>query len=233
MHNASTEKTLKDQQSLTAEQSSTNSSNTTKERTRSPKKPSKLTESMRINPTLKQSTQQSIQQSIPLSKPPQNTFYTHKPGCTAEFAGLIDRVMGDKFLEDDFYLVSPKIQELIADSLRLWAINLSVDENDTYYLDISKLPSLNGYTNAYNETKAEIDAAADGKWVSYKTDRQKGVYVLTNVNSDKPLPTEWPDFDEELEKAFEGRIIDSLDHPLLKKLNITVPCDSLEAIDDF
>ncbi len=210
-----------------------NSSNTTKERTRSPNKPSKLTESMGINPEFKQSTVQPVKQSLPTTKPPQNILYTHKPNCTAEFAGLFDKVKVNNYHVERFNIVSPDIQKAIGDALRFVAINLSVDKNGEHRLDISKLPSPNGYTNSYIETKAEIDSAADGQWVSYKTDMRRGVYLLTSVNTDKPLPTEWPDFDEELEKAFEGRIIDSLDHPLLKKLNITISCDSLDQLDEF
>lgn len=219
--------------SLTQVQNPADFSDITKEVAPLSRKIGKLSQAMGINSELKKARVELKKQTLPIQKTPQGTYYTHKKDSTAEFACLIDKVKGDRFDEEIFYIVSPEIQELIVDNLRFIAINLSKDENGVYRLDISKLPSNNGYTNSYIETKAELDIAANNGWVKYKTNTRHGLYEVSGSDITKQLPTEWPNFDEQLEKAFEGRIIESLDHPLLKKLNITVPCDSLKATDDY
>ena len=67
-----------------------------------------------------------------------------------------------------------------------------------------------------------IVEAAEDDWITVKSNMRIREYEHTIDRRNNPLPEEWPDFDEQLEKAFEGKIIDRLDHPVLKRLGIDV-----------
>jgi hypothetical protein len=65
----------------------------------------------------------------------------------------------------------------------------------------------------------EIAQAAAGTWCRMKADTTNGIY--SHWVSTEPLSDpKWPDltFNEIIKLAFRGRMIDSLDHPVVREL---------------
>lgn len=73
--------------------------------------------------------------------------------------------------------------------------------------------------NSWHTTAREIAEMAKKSWVKLISDQTAGYYVAGMASNQNKEPA-WPEesFSEILEKAFAGRIIDSLDHEVIKEL---------------
>jgi hypothetical protein len=90
--------------------------------------------------------------------------------------------------------------------LRLWPI---------------RLPDNNGRLDAWNQSALKAAEIAKEKWIRVASNRSLGAYeiYLPQGMLDDP---EWPELSMQqiVNIAFEGRFIDSMDHPVVKELGI-------------
>ena len=84
----------------------------------------------------------------------------------------------------------------------------------------AKLPGESAAGRRYAETGLIIAKHAETLWVRMWGDRSLGGYTSVKARGNLEEP-KWPDktFRELLRIAFEGRIIDRPDHPLIRELN--------------
>ena len=82
-----------------------------------------------------------------------------------------------------------------------------------------RLPDEQGRLDEWNAVAIEASERAKTKWVRLMANMGAGTYDVLEAKGQFPDPV-WPDFTLEqlLELAFKDRIIDSLDHPVLKRL---------------
>ena len=86
------------------------------------------------------------------------------------------------------------------------------------YLWPIKLPGPDGRIDTWNESALQIVNDYGGQWVRVTANKELGAYDVARPISPFPMP-EWPESaDALLRKAFRGRIIDRLDHPIIKQL---------------
>ena len=75
------------------------------------------------------------------------------------------------------------------------------------------------YLDPWNASAHELALLAREKWIRVKSNRDQRMYEarIPEHQFDDP---EWPDltYKEILRKAFKDKLIDSLEHPVLKKL---------------
>lgn len=82
-----------------------------------------------------------------------------------------------------------------------------------------KLPGPDGRTNAWFETALHAAECAMRSWVRVVPNMSLGAYELYEATGALGEP-EWPDlsFSEILRIAFKDRVIDTVDHPVLRRL---------------
>ena len=88
--------------------------------------------------------------------------------------------------------------------LRLWTI---------------RMPDEEGKLDDWNRSALEAAEIAKGRRIRVKSNRSLGAYEVHEAQGDLPDP-EWPGLtlQQILEIAFKGRLIESWDHPALRRL---------------
>src|SRR5690606_29127784 len=74
-------------------------------------------------------------------------------------------------------------------------------------------------SNTWHETARSAAEIAKTDWIKLISDQEAGYYLVGKAASQDKEPP-WPaeSFEDILEKAFAGRIVDSLDHEVIKEL---------------
>jgi len=154
---------------------------------------------------------------VPNRKPNKSEWFQVRPGEAWRLQTAVLEL--ERGIERSTYLVAPSLwAELsgeISPALLLTCINRA---NDLFLWRI-KLPGPDGRSNTWTESALEIAQAAAGTWCRMKSDTTNGIY--SHWVSTEPLSDpKWPDltFNEIIKLAFRGRMIDSLDHPILREL---------------
>jgi hypothetical protein len=83
-----------------------------------------------------------------------------------------------------------------------------------------RLPDTDGRQLAWHQSAAEAAEMAVKSWVRIKANMSLGAYDVFEASSTIPEPT-WPKdltFEQMLRIAFKGRLVDNLNHPVLKRL---------------
>jgi hypothetical protein len=77
-----------------------------------------------------------------------------------------------------------------------------------------------GRQTDWARSETEAAEAAMQRWVRVKANMNLGAYEYYEAGSDKIPDPEWPDlsFMQMLTVAFKGRLVDNLNHPVLKRL---------------
>jgi len=82
-----------------------------------------------------------------------------------------------------------------------------------------RLPGLDGKTNEWWRSAREAAELATKQWVRLKANMSLGAYEMFTAEKTIAEPV-WPElpFQELLRIAFKDRIVDTIDHPLVKRL---------------
>src|SRR5215510_9319735 len=82
-----------------------------------------------------------------------------------------------------------------------------------------KLPASDGKCNPRHQSAAIAAESAMKQWIRMTANMHLGAYETSKATGNWPEP-EWPElsFQEILEIAFRGRIVDTPDHPLIRRL---------------
>jgi hypothetical protein len=82
-----------------------------------------------------------------------------------------------------------------------------------------KLPGPDGKQLEWHRSAAEAAELAMKRWIRVKANMSLGAYEITEAASIMAEP-DWPavSFQELLRIAFRGRLVDRLDHPVIKRL---------------
>ena len=156
-----------------------------------------------------------VRPKIIVSKPPKDQFVRVKSGADywIPFGLLeVDRT-------SSFYLVAPG-------AVRTWMLEEGIKSFFDCILCLAvtrhgepRVWPLKQTDNPWHATAREIAEMAKKGWVKLVSDQTAGYYVAGTASNQSKKPA-WPEesFGEILEKAFAGRIIDSLDHEVIKEL---------------
>jgi hypothetical protein len=82
-----------------------------------------------------------------------------------------------------------------------------------------RLPGADGRIDDWNASALEAADIARGKWIRLSPNKSLGAYEVT-AGPDPQAPLAWPEhsFEALLKIAFKGKIIDTLDHPVIRQL---------------
>jgi hypothetical protein len=153
--------------------------------------------------------------NVPVSKPKKPQFFrTH---------AAVDMTFSAIFLEQkearESYLVLPNVAQEISALVRPVMLYAAIDRQNNIFLIPVPLPGEDGNRNPWHESLAQAVEHAKLKWIRITANMHTGGYDVYEAEGVLPEP-EWPShgIDALIEVAFRGKIIMSLDHPVVQSL---------------
>jgi hypothetical protein len=154
--------------------------------------------------------------TVPVRKPNKQDFVRVHPGPDYRLtpAAIIE-------LKEDreIYFVRPDIAVELPGEFIVVTIYVVINRQGVLHLWPVKLPGPDGKHNEWNRSAAEAAEQAMKGWVRVTANMSLGAYEIFKATGDIPDPV-WPEnpFQEILQVAFRDRLVDSLDHPLIRRL---------------
>ena len=122
--------------------------------------------------------------------------------------------------EREIYAVLPSLAAELVGDVRQVELRLCITRSGVVFLWPVSLPSDDGRRNAWHETARRAVELSESAWVRISANMGAGCYDVAQAPDGISEPN-WPDTSlaELLRIAFgKGRLIDSFDHPVLKRL---------------
>ena len=120
---------------------------------------------------------------------------------------------------NEFYLVVPGVAQEISELVRPAILHAAIDRQNNPFLILVPLPGEDGTRNSWHESRAQAVEYAKTKWIRITANQPAGGYDVYEAQAELPEP-EWPvcDIDVLVQVGFRGKIIASLDHPIVQSL---------------
>jgi hypothetical protein len=154
--------------------------------------------------------------TVPVRKPsPQEFFRVHPDEDWRLDTAVID-IKADR----EVYLVAPEIWPLFPNECKPRTLYTTIDRRNVLTLWPVRLPDENGRLDDWNRSAHEAAELAIEKWVRLSADMALGAYRIDVAMGTFPDPV-WPSdvgFADLLKIAFKGKMIEDLDHPVLRRL---------------
>ena len=153
--------------------------------------------------------------TVPVRKPGKQEWFRVRPG---EEWQLQTFIFEDE-AQNEIYLVAPAMRTELVGTAHLALILTCINRQADPFLWRCKLPGPDGRPNHWTDSALRIAKEAETGWRRMASNMTAGYYDGFEPSAALPDP-EWPDrtFSEIIRTAFQGRLIDSLDHPLLRQL---------------
>ncbi|MFA4956362.1 MAG: hypothetical protein WC556_05235 [Candidatus Methanoperedens sp.] len=166
-----------------------------------------------------------ILSTILVGKPSKTAFFQVRTGEGWEAIALYTYFPEGSSKDSQPYLVMPEQQGLLEEMKLLTPAKFYfyiIYGSNIMKIDlVSQKTNKNGDISRYHLTHMEALEAAKIQWVRLKADTEGGFYSYSLAEDTLPSPA-WPtkpaNIQEAIEIAFKGFVIDSDDHPELKKL---------------
>ena len=156
--------------------------------------------------------------NIPIRKPTKESFVRTHPDPAYSLETLILEL---KDSDREMYLVAPHLRADLASEPTVGPRRLitSVDRQGNAFLWPIRVPAPDGRVDTWNQSALEAAAMARESWVRVTANMTLGAYDVATSTGIVVEP-EFPAlrFAEILRLAFKDRRIDSLDHPVLRRL---------------
>ena len=174
-------------------------------------------ESLRLDPSYADTIGvKKLLLTVPVRKPNRHEFVRVHPDASyrLEPAAIIELKE-----ERETYLLTPSMAQALPDEFTPTTLVTTINRQGVLFLWPVKLPGVDGKDNEWNRSAREAAEKAKTNWVRVKSNQSLGAYELFVATGDLPEP-EWPEvsFAEILRKAFRECHVDTIDHPLIKRL---------------
>src|SRR5262245_46284838 len=172
--------------------------------------------SLRLNPSfLETAGVKKLLTTVPARRPsPQDFIRVHPAPEYRENFAMID-------LKDDRedYLVRPEVLQELAGEVVFKTVFTAVNRQGVVFLWPIRLPAPDDRKTEWPRSAREAAEMAMTRWVRMKANMSLGAYEITVAESVMADPV-WPElsFPELVRIGFRGRIITTLDHPVIKRL---------------
>ena len=154
--------------------------------------------------------------TVPVRRPDPMSFVRVHPDRAWSLVGalLLERVDGQ-----ESFLVDPVLHDEVAAVAKLKILFTAITRQGVLFLWPVGMTGPDGRSNSWNDSAQRAADMARKQWVRVNSNQGLGAYEVVVPNAELPVP-EWPDLSLEqiLELAFRDRFIDSVDHPVLRKL---------------
>jgi hypothetical protein len=155
--------------------------------------------------------------TVPVRKPSREWFVRCHPTGEYRLETPVVELKEDR----ETYLVNSELWDLLAEEATFSPrmLSLTVTRSGTPFLWPVRLPGPDGRIDSWNGSALEAVATAETSWVRVSANMQLGAYDVIESTAivDEPV---WPTepMAEILKVAFRGKLIDSIDHPVLRRL---------------
>jgi len=151
---------------------------------------------------------------VPRVKRPPNTQFFR---CRKDLAGNMNVLDMETDGERVTYLVAPRVAKQLADETAIKAKvgRVCLTREGGLYLWLRSL----GGSDTWSQSAARVTDRAENEWARATSSKSLSEYkcvIATGIDDEPNWPKE--SFIEILQAAFEGKVIDSLDHPAVKQL---------------
>ena len=123
--------------------------------------------------------------------------------------------------QGEIYLVAPQLWHSLALEATFGPrlLVLSVTRGNVPFLWPVRLPGTGGRVDTWNRSALEAVQVAQERWVRVVANMALGGYEVLTATASIPEP-EWPEltFGQILKIAFHDRIVETVDHPVLRQL---------------
>jgi hypothetical protein len=154
--------------------------------------------------------------TVPVRKPNRQDFVrVHTDDAYRLAPAAIIELKEDR----EVYLLRPDMAIELPGEFATATLFTAINRQGVLFLWPVKLPGPDGKHNEWHRSAAEAAELAIDKWVRVTANMSLGAYDVFEATGELPEPT-WPDlpFSEILKIAFRDHIVDSADHPLVKRL---------------
>jgi hypothetical protein len=153
--------------------------------------------------------------TVPVRKPAKEWFVRTNPQLRIETCVL-------ELKEDrETYIVAPALWPELASESTFGprALFAALNRQKVLFVWPIRLPGPDGKIDDWNRSALEAAMLAASKWVRVASNMALGAYEVWEATAEFPEPT-WPElpFNDILRVAFKGRVIDTLAHPVIKRL---------------
>jgi len=155
--------------------------------------------------------------AVPVRKPRRDEFF--RVHSDEEFTLDVLAVERDDGMDRETYIVTPACADAVVEVARKVRLFTCISKRGTVFLWPAKLPVEGSAGRRYSETALRIAEEAKALWVRMWGDRALGGYAMVRAKGNLEEP-KWPDkeFRALLRIAFQDRIVDRPDHPLIREL---------------
>ena len=155
--------------------------------------------------------------TIPNRKPHKSEWFRVRPGEEWRLQTAVLEL--EKGVERSTYLVVPALWPELSGEISPAMLLTCVNRAGDLFLWRVKLPGPDGRSNTWVESSLQIAAAAETTWCRMTADMGNGIYAHFVPTAELPDP-KWPamPFPAMLKIAFRDRMIDTLDHPVIRDL---------------
>jgi hypothetical protein len=122
--------------------------------------------------------------------------------------------------EREWYLVTPEVAQHIPGECFKVVIYTCMSRSGVLFLWPVRLPGADGRQSEWHRSAAEAAEMGMKRWIRVKANMDLGAYEVFEASAAIPDPV-WPSgltLMQTLMIGFKGRLVDSLDHPVLKRL---------------
>ena len=153
--------------------------------------------------------------TVPVGKPKKPQFFRTHPSDDMTFPAMILEQKETR----ETYVVVPDVAQQISELVRPVLMHAAIDRQNNVFLIPVPLPGESGTRNPWHESLARAVEHATLKWVRITANMHIGGYEVFEAENTLAEP-EWPSESIEslIEVSFRGKIITSLDHPIVQSL---------------
>jgi len=154
--------------------------------------------------------------TIPVKKPAKEWWVQTHPDAAYRIETAVLELKEDR----ETYLVAPALWPALSteSTFSPRALFTAINTQGVVFIWPVRLPGADGKLDDWSRSALEAATMSQGRWCRVQSNMSLGAYELTTSELDK-APV-WPEmlFEDLLRIAFKGKFIDSLEHPVLKKL---------------
>jgi hypothetical protein len=153
--------------------------------------------------------------TVPVRRPSPQDFVRVHPSEEYRAALAVIELKDDR----EVYLVPPSIARELPGEYVTTMIFTAINRQGNVFLWHVRLPGPDGRVLEWHRSAAEAAALAVRRWVRVKANQSIGAYDIYEAEATIADPV-WPDlpFQELLRIGFKDRLVDRVDHPLIKRL---------------
>lgn len=158
---------------------------------------------------------QKILTMVPIRKPSPQAYVRVHPDVAWTLVVAVVELKDD----NDVYLVLPELYAALAEEARAKQLYIGITRDGNPFVWLVNMPGSDGRIDAWSQSAHAGAALAKTHWVRIKSNRDLGAYEVLQATNLKDEPS-WPQlsFKELVNLAFKGKVIDSLDHIVIRRL---------------